>query len=109
MLTGDGTLAERAAAMGASLDEYFSYRGLALSCGIREALDRMESWRMGARLTGGRQPHLLRDIFNPFRPIPFDPAWRTPSVLAVAKAIYEEQSFENRMLKSYISDDHTQA
>jgi CBS domain-containing protein len=25
----------------------------------------------------------------------------------VAKAVYEEQSFENRMLKSYISDDHT--
>ena len=24
----------------------------------------------------------------------------------VAKAVYEEQSFENRMLKSYISDDH---
>jgi CBS domain-containing protein len=25
----------------------------------------------------------------------------------VAKAVYEEQSFENRMLKSYISDDRT--
>ena len=25
----------------------------------------------------------------------------------VAKAVYEDQSFENRMLKSYISDDHT--
>ena len=25
----------------------------------------------------------------------------------VAKAVYEEQSFENRMLKSYISDEHT--
>src|SRR6185295_14486306 len=24
----------------------------------------------------------------------------------VAKAVYEEQSFENKMLKSYISDDH---
>ena len=24
----------------------------------------------------------------------------------VAKAVYEEQSFENRMLKGYISDDH---
>jgi len=25
----------------------------------------------------------------------------------VAKAVFEDQSFENRMLKSYISDDHT--
>ena len=25
----------------------------------------------------------------------------------VAKAVYEDQSFENRMLKRYISDDHT--
>jgi CBS domain-containing protein len=27
----------------------------------------------------------------------------------VAKAVYEEQSFENRMLKSYIADDHASA
>ncbi len=37
----------------------------------------------------------VRDIFgNPFRPITFDPAWRTPEVVALASEIYEQQSFD---------------
>jgi hypothetical protein len=37
---------------------------------------------------------LIRDIFgNPFRPVVFDPTWRTPSVSNVALAIYEERRF----------------
>jgi hypothetical protein len=36
---------------------------------------------------------LIRDLFNPFRPVTFDPAWRTPAVLALARAISEERSF----------------
>jgi hypothetical protein len=37
---------------------------------------------------------LLRDVFgNPFRPAPVDPAWRTPAVLAVARACYDTRDF----------------
>jgi len=35
---------------------------------------------------------LIRDIFgNPFRPVSIDPAWRTPTVTALAQAAYEER------------------
>jgi hypothetical protein len=38
---------------------------------------------------------LLRCIFgNPFRPIAFDPSWRTPSVLNLVQAIYEHRAFD---------------
>jgi hypothetical protein len=42
------------------------------------------------------QSQILRDLFGPlpFRPVRFDPAWRTPPVLALAQAIYEEQAFD---------------
>jgi hypothetical protein len=39
--------------------------------------------------------HALRDIFgNPFRPVPFDPAWLTSDVLLLARGIYEERAFD---------------
>jgi hypothetical protein len=39
------------------------------------------------------QAALLRDIFgNPFRPSAIEPAWRTPDVLRLAEAAYEERS-----------------
>jgi hypothetical protein len=35
----------------------------------------------------------LRDVFgNPFRPVTADPGWRTPDVLALAKAAYDERT-----------------
>jgi hypothetical protein len=41
------------------------------------------------------QATLLRDIFgNPFRPAALDPAWRTETVLALARGIYEERAFD---------------
>jgi hypothetical protein len=41
------------------------------------------------------QAVLLRDLFgNPFRPLAACPAWRTPDVIALGKAIYEEGAFE---------------
>jgi hypothetical protein len=37
---------------------------------------------------------VLRDLFgDPPRPVPFDPRWRTPAVLALAEGAYEERDF----------------
>jgi hypothetical protein len=37
---------------------------------------------------------LLRCLFgNPFRPVAFGPAWRTPTTTAIARSIYEERRF----------------
>jgi hypothetical protein len=42
-----------------------------------------------------RQSGLLRDIFgNPFRPITFDPAWLTSTVVALARGIYDDRAFD---------------
>jgi hypothetical protein len=48
-----------------------------------------------------RQPNpqswcgIIRDIFgNPFRPVAFDPSWRTVAVVALATSIYEERAFD---------------
>jgi len=38
--------------------------------------------------------HFLRDIFgNPFRPVSFEPAWRTSNVVSLAKSMYESRDF----------------
>jgi hypothetical protein len=40
----------------------------------------------------GGKADAIRCIFgNPFRPVTFDPAWRTPDVTALATAAYEER------------------
>jgi hypothetical protein len=37
---------------------------------------------------------LIRDIFgNPFRPVTFDPSWRTSTVVALAQQMYESRDF----------------
>jgi hypothetical protein len=39
---------------------------------------------------------LLLDIFgNPFRPVAFDPAWRTSAAIALASQMYESRDFGN--------------
>jgi hypothetical protein len=39
-----------------------------------------------------RQAELLRCVFgNPFRPVAFDPAWRTPAVVALARSASDER------------------
>jgi hypothetical protein len=52
-------------------------------------------WRVrrdGERLHLAR---MLRDIFsNHFRPVPFDPRWRTSDVLGLARAIYDDRAFD---------------
>ncbi len=41
------------------------------------------------------EAELARDIFgNPFRPVAFDPSWRTETVVALASAIYAERAFD---------------
>jgi hypothetical protein len=41
------------------------------------------------------QAALVCEVFgNPFRPTAFDPAWRTPQVLALARTAYEERRWE---------------
>ena len=41
------------------------------------------------------QAALLRCIFgNPFRPVTFDPLWRTPEVVRLAHAIYDRRAFD---------------
>jgi hypothetical protein len=40
------------------------------------------------------QSHLLRDLSgNPFRPAAFDPSWRTNTVVALARQMYETRDF----------------
>jgi hypothetical protein len=40
------------------------------------------------------QCDILRDIFgNPFRPVAFDPAWRTSTVVALAQQMYDSRDF----------------
>jgi hypothetical protein len=41
------------------------------------------------------QAEVVRDIFgNPFRPVNFDPGWRTADVLGLANGIYEDRAFD---------------
>lgn len=43
----------------------------------------------------GHQSEFLRDIFgNPFRPLSFNPSWRTSTVNQIADAIYQEKAFD---------------
>lgn len=55
-----------------------------------------EAVRVGKRADlWPRQCQLLRDIFgNPFRPVRIEPAWRTSSVLGVARHCYAEQRWD---------------
>ena len=40
------------------------------------------------------QCRLVRDIFNPFRPIRLNPTWQTPEVVSRAQAIYDDRAFD---------------
>jgi hypothetical protein len=45
--------------------------------------------------TAGDPAGLVRDIFgNPFRPVTFDPEWRTTTAVALARGIYDERAFD---------------
>ncbi len=41
------------------------------------------------------QAHIFRDIFgNPFRPVAFDPTWRSSTAVDLARAIYDDRAFD---------------
>jgi hypothetical protein len=49
----------------------------------------------GRRRQCQRQVGVLKEIFgNPFRPVTFDPTWRTPEVMDLARGIYEDRAFD---------------
>jgi len=51
-------------------------------------------FQAGLDLEEQAQVRLLRDIFgNPFRSVVFDPTWRTSTVLALAKQMYDSRDF----------------
>jgi hypothetical protein len=38
---------------------------------------------------------VVRDLFgNPFRPVTFDPSWRSPTATAVALHMYDDRAFD---------------
>jgi hypothetical protein len=48
----------------------------------------------GDAAEAGWQTAVLRDVFgNPFRPVEFDPKWRTETAVALAKRVYAERDF----------------
>ena len=60
-----------------------------------EGTDEYERWQEADNAESFAQVLLLREIFgNPFRPVEFDPAWRTSDVMMLAKGIYEEKAFD---------------
>ena len=57
--------------------------------GVNIKHDNPRAWILAAETSS------LREIFgNPFRPITFDPAWRTSDVILLARGIYDERAFD---------------
>jgi hypothetical protein len=51
-------------------------------------------WDVGYDSEEGEHVILARDIFgNPFRPVTFDPDWRTSTAVALAKQMYDSRDF----------------
>ncbi|MBN9517063.1 hypothetical protein J0H58_00865 [bacterium] len=49
---------------------------------------------------------VLRDLFgNPFRPVSFQPEWRTEAVVALARGIYEERAWDRMPVLGDALDD----
>ena len=52
-------------------------------------------WGDHFRAEVAAQAAVVRDVFgNPFRPVRFDPAWRTADVTLLAEGIYNERAFD---------------
>ncbi len=57
---------------------------------VLELLDVVEYPRRGRRYAA-----YARDIANPFRPVAFDPVWRTSTAVAIAQEAYDSREFGN--------------
>ena len=51
------------------------------------------TWRMNGA-TKCALAEILRDIFNPFRPVAVDPRWRTETVVGIARAAYDDRAWD---------------
>jgi hypothetical protein len=64
------------------------YAGYAFAAAARP------KWDSARNKEEREQMKLARDIFgNPFRPVAFDPEWRTSNVVSLAKSMYESRDF----------------
>jgi hypothetical protein len=43
---------------------------------------------------------VLRDLFNPFRPVTISPAWQTPQVVVLAQAAYDQRELPSGTLEA---------
>jgi hypothetical protein len=60
---------------------------------MRASIARAESGATTHDAEGRLQFELLRDVFgNPFRAVAIAPGWRTPTVVSLARAAYDERA-----------------
>ena len=94
---GETGLDAEAAAVVAAAGEHQIAEGVIAAC--RRAMD-----SQSVRTPGGEdrrsteearwQAMVLRDVFgNPFRPVAFDPSWRTDTAVLLARRMYESRDF----------------
>jgi hypothetical protein len=56
--------------------------------------DRRDAYLWATEVERDKQAQVLRDVFgNPFRPVTVESGWLTPTVIALAQAIYQERQF----------------
>jgi hypothetical protein len=90
LYTGSGWAAEDAAQMLANQ----GFTDVFVACTARALFATMHLGLRSLAEEEAEQAKLLRDVFgNPFRPVAFDPAWRTETVVAMAETLYESRDF----------------
>src|SRR5262249_13169144 len=73
--------------------EFMNYK-MALEAAQHRRGHRSLDFMKGCRTEVNEQIKLARDIFgNPFRPVSFDPEWRTSTVVSLARSMYESRNF----------------
>jgi len=86
LFTFDGTYGEGGG-------RFYSLLNLALKAGGL-ALDHVERGGPAWEEAEAEYAELVRDIFgNPFRPVTFDPNWRTSTAIALAQQMYDSRDF----------------
>jgi hypothetical protein len=61
----------------------------------RQTAQAPHAWGREGKPAADVQPAMLRCVFNPFRPVSFEPVWRTPAVTSIARRAYEEREFSS--------------